>query len=255
MKDIRSERCGKVLILLRLIGDSMNPRKVWVALLCLAVMPIMAADSRLSPTTGNGGVQAQADGKCNDKLTPSELSNLAESFDAPYYAVTLRPQYVPEDCKDLVAVYGVVMESGQHLVLGERIPVGETIVSGIVMSDSSWEDMGLLDSVYPDPDEGTILTPGSMMAINIVTSARSEGGGGGTGNPAPVTCEVVCNGTSYFACCVYRPNGMPLCKCMRNTENGNACDAGGAGSTSCSLTQTPPAGPATPAKPATSPTG
>lgn len=228
----------------------MNPCKVLVVAFCVAVMPfMMAAEKRVtSPPPGDGAPSHEV--MQQDKLTPGELASWGEAFNAPYYVVTNQPLQVTEGCSKLFAVRSVSTLSGMHFVTGERIPVGEVIVSGIALNES-WEDAGLLYAQYPDPDDAVTLISGSMVAVNALADGLNQPASAG-----PEHCSVTCGNSAFFACCNWGPNGFPTCKCVQGSNSNTNCAAGGPGASGCELTQSPP--PAqTPGnkQPATSPVG
>lgn len=110
---------------------------------------------------------------------------------------------------------------------------------------------GTLLRLEPDPGlvlEGARLTPGTYL---VMLDAELVVGADLVDLPAAGVVEVTFAASSglsvtcssgYYACCWCNNNTVPMARCRRNHVNGNDCQGGGPGSTSCSISRNQCAG-------------
>ncbi|MGD9631459.1 MAG: hypothetical protein AB7V18_19645 [Pyrinomonadaceae bacterium] len=125
----------------------------------------------------------------------------------------------------------------EYIVVQEPVTlwVGDLInpeTKETVAIDESLDGVYINDGDVPawlQTESGNMISvrPGGMVLTEFDRVVDGSGGGG-------KTCNVTC-GTGYYACCNTGGNA-PTCLCVQNTQV-RQCQAGGPGSTNCSVSQ------------------
>jgi hypothetical protein len=141
----------------------------------------------------------------------------------------------------LIVLSNTVTLRGDRFGFHDAMLDGHSIGSGLVWNRSD-QPAELAYCVGDGTTVGSlVLEPGEMLAVGSFLDLTAVEGAPPSGGPQ--TCSVAC-ASGWFACCRFEPGLYPTCRCIKNgtsIEDGHCNSGGGAGSVSCTATQSPPA--------------